>query len=208
MLFPEEKGKKALRSIAGLSLMLMRQGPLGLRAEILGIHAHMGWRGGGQGMVSTSQCSGLSPHQRGGGCPAPPVNALCLERTWGLQSPTWHHHVSSLLCGAAGCRADCSWEFHEYWFAEHCAYKADGERRRIWCYQLLTTDFRVEGCAHTPGHLPLSFPLQGPGTAPPAGLHSIIATTQRGAREEEHGHSLSDLTGCSNDILKMNIDPR
>lgn len=87
--------------------------------------------GGGLGMVSISQCSDLSPHQRGGVCPAPPVNALGLERTWGLQNPIRHHGMSSLLCWAAGCRADCSLEFHEHWFGEHCAYKADGEERQV-----------------------------------------------------------------------------
>lgn len=108
MLFQEEKEREPLEALLFWGLMVMRQGPLGLRAEILGIHAHMGWVGG-LGTVSISQCSGLSPHQRGGSCPPPPANALCLERTRGLQSPSRHHHVSSLLCWAAGCGADCTW---------------------------------------------------------------------------------------------------
>lgn len=44
MLFQEEKERKPLGALLLWGLMVMRQGPLGLRAEILGIHVHMGWR--------------------------------------------------------------------------------------------------------------------------------------------------------------------
>lgn len=169
MVFQEEKGKKALRSIEVLGLTVMRQGPLGLRAEILGIHAHMGWRGWGSGDGFNQPVLQAKSSPEGRWLPCSPCQ--CPLPGADMGSAESHMAPSCVLSPLRGCwlQGDCSWEFHEYWFAEHCAYKADGERRCVWCHQLLTTDFRVDGCAHTPGHLPLSFPLQGPGMAPPAG---------------------------------------
>ena len=42
-------------------------------------------------------------------------------------------------------------------------------------------------------------------------MYMIAAATIKagsGGGEDEHGHSVSDLTECFHDVLKMNIDPK